>query len=71
MHTEEQGQLHIGLDVGSVSVDCVIIDEYHYCQPMGKSAKAQLVVNKFLTFESFAGGVFAIANKSISNRLKL
>jgi len=39
-----------------------IIDEYHYCHPMGKSAKAQLVVNKFLTCESFAGGVFAIAN---------
>lgn len=39
-----------------------IIDEYHYCFPMGKSAKAQLVVNKFLTHEVFAGGVFAIAN---------
>jgi len=39
-----------------------IIDEYHYCSPMGKAAKAQLVVNKFLTFEKFAGGAFAIAN---------
>lgn len=39
-----------------------IIDEYHYCTPMGKSAKAQLVVNKFLTKEKFAGGTFAIAN---------
>ncbi len=39
-----------------------IIDEYHYCSPMGKAAKAQLVVNKFLTYERFAGGVFAIAN---------
>ena len=39
-----------------------IIDEYHYCSPMGKAAKAQLVVNKFLAYERFAGGAFAIAN---------
>ena len=39
-----------------------IIDEYHYCSPMGKAAKAQLVVNKFLTYERFAGGALAIAN---------
>jgi len=39
-----------------------IIDEYHYCQPLGKSAKAHLVVNKYLTHETFAGGAFAVAN---------
>lgn len=39
-----------------------IIDEYHYCTPMGKSLKAHLVVNKYLTHEVFAGGAFAIAN---------
>jgi len=39
-----------------------IIDEYHYCTPMGKSVKAHLVVNKYLTHEVFAGGAFAIAN---------
>ena len=39
-----------------------IIDEYHYCLPMGKSAKAQVVVNKYLSKEVFAGGIFAIAN---------
>lgn len=39
-----------------------IIDEYHYCEPLGKSAKAILVVNKYLTHEVFTGGVFAIAN---------
>ncbi len=39
-----------------------IVDEYHYCSPMGKAAKAQLVVNKFLTYERFAGGALAIAN---------
>lgn len=39
-----------------------IIDEYHYCESMGKSAKAPLVVNKYITHEVFAGGAFAIAN---------
>jgi rfaE bifunctional protein kinase chain/domain len=39
-----------------------IIDEYHYCQPMGKSPKSPIVVNKYITHEIFAGGVFIIAN---------
>jgi len=39
-----------------------IIDEYFYCDSMGKSAKAHLVVSKYLTHEIFAGGAFAIAN---------
>ncbi len=39
-----------------------IIDEYHYCDPLGKSAKANIVVNRYLSHEVFAGGIFAIAN---------
>ena len=39
-----------------------IIDEYFYCESMGKSPKAQLIVHKYLSHEVFAGGVFAIAN---------
>lgn len=39
-----------------------IIDEYHYCQTMGKSAKSPIVVNKYITHEVFAGGAFIIAN---------
>jgi rfaE bifunctional protein kinase chain/domain len=39
-----------------------IIDEYHYCESMGKSPKAQLVVNRYINHEVFAGGAFAIAN---------
>ena len=39
-----------------------IIDEYHYCDSMGKSAKAHLVVSKYLNHEMFSGGTFAIAN---------
>lgn len=39
-----------------------IIDEYHYCETMGKSPKSQLIVNKYIDHETFAGGAFAIAN---------
>jgi rfaE bifunctional protein kinase chain/domain len=39
-----------------------IVDEYHYCEPLGKSSKANLIVNRYLENEVFAGGAFAIAN---------
>ncbi len=39
-----------------------IIDEYHYCDSLGKSSKANLVVSKYLSHEIFAGGTFAVAN---------
>lgn len=39
-----------------------ILDEYCYCEPMGRSAKSPIVVNKYLTHEVFAGGAFIIAN---------
>ena len=39
-----------------------IIDEYHYCESMGRSAKAPIVVHKYITHEIFAGGSYAVAN---------
>jgi len=50
-----------------------IIDEYHYCEPMGKSAKSNLVVSKYVDHEIFAGGAFAIANHvaSICEKVQL
>ena len=39
-----------------------IIDEYHYCSAMGKSAKSLLIVSKYVDHEVFAGAVFIIAN---------
>ncbi|MFC1990731.1 PfkB family carbohydrate kinase [Chloroflexota bacterium] len=39
-----------------------IIDEYHYCTPLGKSPKEILIPAQYLYEESFAGGVLAIAN---------
>ena len=43
-----------------------IIDEYHYCLPMGKSSKADLVVNRYDSQEVFAGGALATANNVAS-----
>ncbi len=41
-----------------------IIDQYHYTESMGKSLKEHLVVSKYMSEESFAGGVFATANNA-------
>ncbi len=43
-----------------------IIDEYHYCTPMGKSSKEHLVVNRYISEEMFAGGALATANNVAS-----
>jgi rfaE bifunctional protein kinase chain/domain len=53
-------------DLKVLLVGDAIIDEYHYCTPIGKSAKAQLVVNKYLAHEVFTGGALAIANHAAS-----
>ena len=39
-----------------------IIDQYHYCFPVGKSSKEPLIVHQFMIDENFAGGVLATAN---------
>jgi len=49
-------------DVKVLIIGDGIIDEYHYCKGVGKTAKAHLVSTKYLDDEVFAGGAFAIAN---------
>jgi len=39
-----------------------IIDDYHYCEQVGKSAKEPVLVARHLSSEQFAGGSLAIAN---------
>jgi len=39
-----------------------IIDQYHYCTPLGKSSKEHLVANLYDSEETFAGGSLATAN---------
>jgi rfaE bifunctional protein kinase chain/domain/rfaE bifunctional protein nucleotidyltransferase chain/domain len=41
-----------------------IIDQYHYTDSMGKSLKEHLVVSKYLSEETFPGGVFATGNNA-------
>lgn len=41
-----------------------IIDQYVYCRPMGKSSKEPIVVNQYMSEETFAGGTLATANHS-------
>ncbi|MBI4445900.1 MAG: adenylyltransferase/cytidyltransferase family protein [Acidobacteria bacterium] len=50
-----------------------IIDEYHYCSPMGKSPKENVIATKYLSEEVFAGGILAAANHlaSLCNRVHL
>jgi len=39
-----------------------IVDEYQYAQPMGKSAKENIIATRWESREVFAGGVIAAAN---------
>lgn len=39
-----------------------IIDEYEYCQAVGKSSKEPMLALKRLSAEKFAGGILAVAN---------
>jgi len=39
-----------------------IVDEYSYCEPLGKSSAGPLVVHKHLSTERFAGGALMVAN---------
>ncbi len=39
-----------------------IVDEYHYCKPLGKSSKSPTISSVYLKGETYAGGVLAIAN---------
>lgn len=49
-------------DTRVVLIGDAIIDEYHYCLPLGKSGKSPLVVQHYRSHEVFAGGSLAIAN---------
>jgi len=49
-------------DLKALVIGDAIIDQYHYCTPLGKSSKEHLVANRYLSEESFAGGSLATAN---------
>lgn len=41
-----------------------IIDEYQYCETLGKSGKEPILATRYLSSEKFAGGVLATANQA-------
>lgn len=43
-----------------------IIDQYHFTNPMGKSTKEPILVHRYVSDESFIGGVLATANHMAS-----
>ena len=49
-------------DISVLVIGDTIIDEYHYCQPLGKSTKSPNISAVYLKQKSFAGGVLAVAN---------
>lgn len=49
-------------DLKILFIGDAIIDEYQYVEPLGKSAKENMIASLFQEREVFAGGVFAAAN---------
>jgi len=50
--------------VKSLMLGEAIIDEYQYCETIGKSGKEPILAAKYLSTEKFAGGVMAVANNA-------
>ncbi|MBI2916174.1 MAG: adenylyltransferase/cytidyltransferase family protein [Elusimicrobia bacterium] len=49
-------------NIKALVIGDTIIDEYHFCHPMGKSPKESIVATKYLSEEAFPGGILACAN---------
>lgn len=49
-------------DLKVLVVGETIIDQYHYCNAIGKAGKEPVLVTQYLSSEEFAGGSLAIAN---------
>jgi len=59
-------KLNVLKDLKALVIGDAIIDQYHYCVPMGKSAKEYLIANRYVSKEEFAGGALATANNVAS-----
>lgn len=57
----------------ALAIGEAIIDEYQYCEAIGKSSKEPMLAVKRLSTESFAGGILAVGNNiaNFSNRVGL
>jgi rfaE bifunctional protein nucleotidyltransferase chain/domain len=63
-HSAEEVIREVGSlrDLRVLVIGEAIIDEYHYCEPIGKSPKEAIVSTRHVRDESFAGGALACAN---------
>lgn len=50
-------------DISVLVIGDTIIDEYHYCLPLGKSTKSPNISAVYLKQNVFTGGVLAVANQ--------
>ncbi len=60
-------------DLRVLLIGDAIVDEYHYCAPLGKSPKETIVATRYISEESFPGGILACANHiaSFCDRVQL
>lgn len=67
------GYLTGARDLKVLVIGETIIDEYQYCQTIGKSGKEPILAARYINHESFAGGILAVANHvaSFSDRVGL
>lgn len=63
-HNAEEivAQLKSLSDLNVMVVGEAILDQYYYCQALGKPPKDPIVSSKYLSHEDFAGGTVAMAN---------
>ncbi|MEK6616902.1 MAG: PfkB family carbohydrate kinase [Bacteroidota bacterium] len=55
-------QIEMLKDISVLVIGDTIVDEYHYCLPLGKSTKSPNISAVYLRQDVFAGGVLAVAN---------
>lgn len=56
------GYLDRARHVSALVIGEAVIDEYQYCQAIGKSSKDPMLALRHLSLERFAGGILAVAN---------
>ena len=63
-HTSAELLHHINeaCSLKTLVVGEAIVEEYHYCQPLGQCTKTPIVAMQYLSQERFAGGSLAVAN---------
>lgn len=60
---EIDGYLQRARDLRVLVIGETIIDEYEYCESIGKTGKEPVIAARYLSNEKFAGGIVAVANQ--------